>query len=184
MNQQSLSVDVRNDILDFHHLYSLSCTNMYNACKLAYKISLKNRAMLEEYVIKNMNLSKPTLSKLIKAGEVAEKLEAKNIDSPTDYTRLYELKDVAPVIEDFNKHIEKPIKDMSQREIKSAVKSFYMEDTDKKPNKATSVELPILWDELEDAILDGDIKQALAAFNRLKKEVLKNEKRHDTGEDA
>ena len=166
---------IKNDIIEFNHLYSIACKNMCEACKLAYSIAQRDREMLENYVIKNMQLSRSTLSKLIKAGEVAKKLEAKNIEAPIDYSKLYQLKDVAPVIEDFNSFVEKPIKDMSQREIKSAVKSFYMED-DPKPNKATQVETPILWDELEEAIMLHDFKQALVAFERLKKEVLKDEK--------
>lgn len=173
--------------LEFQSAYLNACEEMQLASKLAYQLYTDYGKEFREVCINSLLISESTFSKMIKAGELMATNPGQGLES-IPYSNLYLLKDVQGEIPAFKDYVLKEKLDtldcMSQRDIKKAVKDFWFEhddnkkktkqpkistDTEKKHAVATCINL---WEQLEDAIMDGVPRQGLLdILYKLRKEV-------------
>ena len=181
MNEMIISAP----FLEFQKAYTSACENMQTASRLAYQLYNEYGKEFRETCIDQLLISESTFSKMLKAGELMETNPEQGLEQ-IPYSNLYLLKDVQGEIPAFKEYILKEKLDtldsMTQREIKKAVKDFWFEHDDKKKvkqpkvtiskNPHTKVTCVNLWEELEDAIMDGVPRQGLLdILYKLRKEV-------------
>ena len=168
---------------NFTQSYKRACDHMMQAAYMAYDFYTADGKKFRDYCVKALNISESTFSKLVKSGEIIK--TNPGIDfTGMEYSKIYELKDVQGELENYSNYVaentDKEFKDLSQREIKKTIKQFYNQGTEveieKDEHPATSTQPVNLWDELEDAIMEGLPSEGLLKiFYKLKKEVYNEE---------
>lgn len=168
---------------NFTQSYKRACDHMMQAAYMAFDFYTQDGKKFRDYCVKALNISESTFSKLVKSGEIIK--TNPGIDfTGMEYSKIYELKDVQGELQNYSNFVaentDKELSDLSQREIKKTIKAFYGNGSDvevkKEEHPSTKAEASNLWDELEDAIINGVNNDCLLKiFYKLKEEVYNEE---------
>lgn len=169
----------KNDLSAFKKQYNSLENTMLSLAEKAYNLKNKDENQFITYCIKEMNISKGTISKFITAGRISVEC-GQLVELPKKYTAVYELNKVASEITDFNDYFEdttkSKLKEASVRQLQKSVNAYLSDGIEDTENIDDTEEKDEVITEDGNNIENNKNRTLIEALTMLKECIEKDEK--------